>query len=157
MKNTPTQLRYGVALSPYGPCAVLMDGKRVRALSLGRPEFPRKHLFRDDGTARHIVRELHSSRAKNISLHVEGTEFQKKVWNALRRIPMGETRTYGEIAQMIGMPRAARAVGSACGANRIAILIPCHRAVPSLGGTGSYRWGKKRKVNILSFEKKMAS
>ena len=74
-------------------------------------------------------------------LDIRGTVFQRKVWEELRRIPRGETRTYREIARAIGAPRAVRAVGSACGANPVALVVPCHRAVRTDGGLGGYAWG----------------
>jgi len=80
--------------------------------------------------------------------------FQRRVWDELRRIPRGETRTYQEIARAIGAPAAVRAVGSACGANPVALVVPCHRAVRTDGGLGGYAWGLKRKKKLLALEKK---
>jgi AraC family transcriptional regulator, regulatory protein of adaptative response / methylated-DNA-[protein]-cysteine methyltransferase len=74
------------------------------------------------------------------------------VWEELRRIPAGETRTYGEVAAAIGEPRAARAVGSACGANPVPVVVPCHRVVPAGGGVGSYGLGPERKRRLLRQE-----
>jgi O-6-methylguanine DNA methyltransferase len=82
-----------------------------------------------------------------------GTEFQKKVWSALLKIPKGKTVTYSELAKKIGAPKAIRAVASAVAKNRIALLIPCHRVVPKTGGTGKYRWGSERKRMIIHAEK----
>jgi O-6-methylguanine DNA methyltransferase len=84
-------------------------------------------------------------------LHWTGTDFQQRVWHALQAIPSGETRTYKQIAEQLGSQ--PRAVGQAVGANRIALRVPCHRVVPSSGGTGSYRWGKARKQRLLAAEK----
>ena len=81
-----------------------------------------------------------------------GTVFQQKVWHALQTIPKGETRTYKQIASAINHPKAYRAVGSACGANPLAILIPCHRAVASNGGLGGFAWGLDVKKKLLAFE-----
>ncbi len=89
-----------------------------------------------------------------VPLDVRGTVFQRKVWEQLRRIPAGETRTYQQIARAIGAPEAVRAVGSACGANPVALLVPCHRAVRSDGGLGGYAWGLARKKRLLELEKK---
>jgi AraC family transcriptional regulator, regulatory protein of adaptative response / methylated-DNA-[protein]-cysteine methyltransferase len=80
--------------------------------------------------------------------------FQRKVWEQLRRIPAGETRSYGEIARAIGAPRAVRAVGSACGANPVALVIPCHRALRADGSLGGYAWGLGRKKKLLEIEKR---
>lgn len=85
-------------------------------------------------------------------LDVEGTAFQLQVWEALRRIAPGRTTTYGQLARSIGRPRSARAVGRACAVNPLAVLIPCHRVVPSDGGTGEYRWGRHRKQRLLTLE-----
>lgn len=83
----------------------------------------------------------------------QGTDFQQRVWRELLRIPLGETRTYGEIAAALGAPRAARAVGSACKSNPIPFLIPCHRVVPATGGVGHYLFGSKLKDRLLQEEK----
>ena len=76
------------------------------------------------------------------------------MWEELRRIPRGETRSYAEIARAIGAPAAVRAVGSACGANPVALAVPCHRAVRTDGGLGGYEWGLTRKKKLLALEKK---
>ena len=89
-----------------------------------------------------------------LPLDVRGTVFQRRVWDELRRIPRGETRTYSEIARAIGAPDAVRAVGSACGANPVALVVPCHRAVRTDGGLGGYAWGLARKKRLLALEKK---
>jgi AraC family transcriptional regulator of adaptative response/methylated-DNA-[protein]-cysteine methyltransferase len=88
-----------------------------------------------------------------VPLDIRGTVFQRKVWEALCRIPRGETRTYSQIAQAIGAPAAVRAVGSACGANPVALVVPCHRAVRTDGGLGGYAWGVSRKKKLLELEK----
>ena len=88
-----------------------------------------------------------------VPLDIRGTVFQRKVWDALSRIPRGETRTYSQIAQAIGAPDAVRAVGSACGANPVALAVPCHRAVRTDGGLGGYAWGMARKKKLLELEK----
>ena len=89
-----------------------------------------------------------------LPLDIRGTVFQRRVWDELRRIPRGETRTYREIARAIGAPAAVRAVGSACGANPVALVVPCHRAVRTDGGLGGYAWGIQRKKKLLILEKK---
>ncbi|HLW30052.1 MAG TPA: methylated-DNA--[protein]-cysteine S-methyltransferase, partial [Brumimicrobium sp.] len=92
------------------------------------------------------------ARIKKIKLHIKGTDFQLKVWKTLLEIPLGKLSTYGEIAQHIQKPKAARAVGTAIGSNPIAFLIPCHRVVQSSGGIGGYMWGADRKVKIINWE-----
>ena len=89
-----------------------------------------------------------------VPLDIRGTVFQRRVWEALRRIPRGETLTYGEIARAIGAPAAVRAVGSACGANPVALVVPCHRAVRADGGLGGYAWGLPVKKRLLEIEKR---
>jgi AraC family transcriptional regulator of adaptative response/methylated-DNA-[protein]-cysteine methyltransferase len=85
-------------------------------------------------------------------LYLEGTEFQKKVWEALIEIPANSTTTYALIAEKIGKPKAVRAVGTAVGANPIAYLVPCHRVIRTDGTLGGYRWGLDVKMKILEFE-----
>lgn len=86
---------------------------------------------------------------------LRGSTFQHSVWNELRKIPFGETRTYGAVAAAIGMPEGARAVGAAVGQNPIGFVIPCHRVVPASGGPGGFRWGQERKSRMLAFEAKV--
>lgn len=89
----------------------------------------------------------------NISLRVHGTKFQLKVWNELLRIPPGQRISYGEFAQRIGAPGASRSVGTAIGANPIALLIPCHRVIRADGSVGNYHWGIEQKLALLEWEK----
>ena len=89
---------------------------------------------------------------KKYKLNPQGTSFQKQVWKALLKIKKGQTKTYTEVAKMVGRPTAVRAVASAVAKNSIAVLIPCHRVVRSDGGVGEYRWGTKLKVIILDCE-----
>jgi len=89
-----------------------------------------------------------------LPLDILGTVFQQRVWAQLRQIPRGETRTYKDIAEAIGAPKAVRAVGSACGANPLALVIPCHRALRTDGGLGGYAWGVNRKETLLKIERK---
>ncbi len=89
-------------------------------------------------------------------LLVAATAFQWRVWNALTRIPAGETRSYGELAAAIGAPKAARAVGNACGNNRLALIVPCHRVVREDGTPGGWRWGVERKRALLARERRYA-
>jgi AraC family transcriptional regulator of adaptative response/methylated-DNA-[protein]-cysteine methyltransferase len=88
----------------------------------------------------------------DLPVDVRGTAFQQQVWQALRRIPRGQTRTYGQIAAQLGKPQAARAVGRACATNKASIVIPCHRAVGRDGNLTGYRWGVGRKEKILAQE-----
>jgi len=92
------------------------------------------------------------SQLSNIKLHLKGTQFQLKVWEALLNIPMGGLSTYASIAKNIHQPTASRAVGSAVGYNPVAFLIPCHRVIKSTGETGQYHWGAGRKSAIIGWE-----
>jgi AraC family transcriptional regulator of adaptative response/methylated-DNA-[protein]-cysteine methyltransferase len=88
----------------------------------------------------------------NLPLDVRGTAFQERVWQALRKIPPGTTISYADLAERIGSPKAVRAVAQACGANRIAVAIPCHRVVRRDGDISGYRWGVERKRELLKRE-----
>ncbi len=92
------------------------------------------------------------SKLSNIKLHLKGTPFQLKVWEALLRIPMGGLHSYGLVAQNIHLPNASRAVGSAVADNPVAFLIPCHRVIRSTGEFGQYHWGSTRKSAIIGWE-----
>ncbi|QDV29808.1 Bifunctional transcriptional activator/DNA repair enzyme Ada [Planctopirus ephydatiae] len=89
----------------------------------------------------------------SLSLDVQGTPFQQEVWEALRQIPYGETRTYAQLATSIGKPAAVRAVANACGANPLVIVIPCHRVIGSDGQLTGFRWGIERKAALLKLER----
>jgi AraC family transcriptional regulator of adaptative response/methylated-DNA-[protein]-cysteine methyltransferase len=89
----------------------------------------------------------------SVPLDLAGTAFQLAVWRQLQTVPVGQVVTYTELARAIGAPRTVRAVGSACGANRVALLVPCHRAVRQDGQLGGYRWGLERKAQLLAWER----
>ena len=99
------------------------------------------HIFSHDWT-----------KLDKIKLHLKGTDFQLKVWQALLQIPFGQLDTYGSVAETIRHPRAARAVGTAIGSNPVAFLIPCHRVIQSSGAVGDYMWGPVRKTAIIGWE-----
>lgn len=88
-----------------------------------------------------------------LDIDTQGTALQRSVWGALQKIPAGHTQHYTQLAKAIGRPKAARAVANACGANRVSLLIPCHRVVRSDGSLGGYRWGLPRKIQLLGLEK----
>lgn len=91
---------------------------------------------------------------QRLPLDVQGTAFQKKVWDFLKTIPVGDVVSYGEAAKAIGEPRAVRALASACAGNRIGVLIPCHRVIRGNGELGGYRWGLPRKRALIDAERK---
>jgi AraC family transcriptional regulator of adaptative response/methylated-DNA-[protein]-cysteine methyltransferase len=109
-------------------------------------------VIRDDQQAQQQLHNLLNSPAKSLNLHLCGTAFQLRVWEALLCIPRGGRVTYGDLAAMLGNRKAARALGGAVGANPIAILVPCHRVVPAAGGIGEYRWGCTMKQQLLGRE-----
>ena len=93
----------------------------------------------------------------SLPLDIRATAFQRRVWEALQKIPRGETRSYSAIAKKIGMPKATRAVARACATNPVAVAIPCHRVVRQDGELGGYRWGIERKEQLLAMEKEAGS
>jgi O-6-methylguanine DNA methyltransferase len=103
--------------------------------------------------ARAVAHVVEGNPCDDIALDLRGTPFQLRVWNALRAIPRGTTTTYGRIAEQLGLPSiAARSVGSACGANPVGLIVPCHRVVGAGGGLGGYYWGLDRKRALLEWE-----
>ncbi len=147
-----------VAASPRGVCAIsLGDDAAALTADLHR-RFPRARLAEGDAAFHGLVASVVGlveapGAAHDLPLDIQGTAFQALVWNQLRAIPPGTTTTYGDIARAIGRPRAARAVGAACGANPVAVAIPCHRVVGRDGGETGYRWGAARKRALLAAEK----
>lgn len=147
-----------VAATARGVCSVALadsDAELERALSL---EYPAATIAKDDGSlgrwAQAIVARVKGRASEpQLPIDVRATAFQWQVWNALAAIPYGETRSYAEVAAAIGRPTAARAVARACATNPVAIVIPCHRVVPSAGGFGGYRWGVVRKKQLLVRER----
>ena len=102
---------------------------------------------------RRVLAGIEGAAEADMPLDLRGTEFQKAVWRELQRIPLGQTRTYAQVASAIGRPGAVRAVGQACGANPIGVLVPCHRVVRSDGGLGGYYGGVSRKKELLRRER----
>jgi O-6-methylguanine DNA methyltransferase len=114
---------------------------------------PPHHTFENEPTI--ITQTKHYLLGDDVAcppLYLEGTDFQLDVWRVLQRIPKGETRSYAQVAQLIGRPFATRAVGTACGKNPIALLVPCHRVLQSDGRLGGYYWGVDKKRAILRAE-----
>lgn len=148
-----------VAKSERGVCAILLgDDPDVLAHDL-QNRFPRANLIGGDPTFERLVSIVVGfveapERGLNLPLDVRGTAFQQRVWQALRKIPVGSTATYRDIATHIGSPKSVRAVGQACGANALAVAIPCHRVVRHDGALSGYRWGVERKRALLEREAK---
>ena len=146
-----------VAATPRGVCAIRFGGSE-RELERGlRREFSRASITRDDGALAACAAALRAAigggeEASSLPLDIRATAFQRRVWEQLRAIPAGETRSYAEVAQAVGNPRAARAVARACATNPVAVAIPCHRVIRSGGDLGGYRWGLARKRALLDAE-----
>lgn len=166
-------IRYATAASPLGRMLVATTDVGVCAIAFGkddsalegdlRERFSRAQLVpakANKGWLKDAVEFVASQTtehpaAAGFPLHVRATAFQRRVWAALREIPRGETRSYGELARGLGSPTASRAVAAACGANPIAIAVPCHRVVGKDGGLTGYRWGVERKRRLLEAECKV--
>jgi len=162
---------YVLVESPVGWILVAGTERGVVAVRLGddpvsleagiRTEFPEaRHATEIDGVgawAREIVRHLEGETYRvDVPLDLSATAFQRRVWDALRSIPPGETRTYTEIAQAVGAPGAARAVARACATNPVALVVPCHRVIRGDGELAGYRWGVARKGALLGRERRQA-
>ena len=148
-----------VAVTERGVCAVLLGDDAGALEAQLRAEFPRADLQRvDEGRDQFLAPRLRAvadalaQRSGRTPVELIGTAFQQRVWEALMRIPAGETRSYAELAASLGMPRGARAVARACASNRVAVLVPCHRIVRGDGSLGGYRWGLPRKQALIEAE-----
>ena len=157
---TPSPLgRVLVAATSRGLCAVRFAATAAELERELRAEFHAADLVRDDAALQRYVEPLLESLGGrgvflDLPLDVRATAFQMKVWDALKRIPQGETRSYREVAAEIGDPNAFRAVARACAANPVAVVVPCHRVVRSDGDLAGYRWGIDRKRKLLEQEKR---
>jgi len=146
-----------VAATPRGMCAVRFGDTASELESELRAEFHAATLVRDEAALQRYTKPLLASlRGESVTieipLDVRATAFQMKVWEKLREIPAGETRSYSEVAQGIGDPKAVRAVARACASNPVALAVPCHRVVRSDGELAGYRWGVQRKKKLLKME-----
>lgn len=144
-----------VATTAQGVCAVYLgDGEAALREALDA-EFPRATITRgvdhDDWVAA-AVAVASGQAGEDVPLDLQGTAFQQRVWQALRAIPRGQTRTYTELAEMIGQPTAIRAAARACATNKVSLLVPCHRVVGSNASLTGYRWGMQRKQRLLELE-----
>ena len=173
---TPTQYRAGgvdvriefaIGESSLGAILVARSARGVCAISLGddpdallrelQDRFPRAELVGGDAGFERLLAQVVGLIAQpgighDLPLDVRGTAFQQRVWQALRRIPPGQTASYADIAARIGSPKAVRAVAQACASNTLAVAIPCHRVVRSDGALSGYRWGVARKRALLERE-----
>lgn len=161
-------IAYGVGSSPLGRLLVAATERGVCFVSIGRRdeelvgalkrEFPAAARIRRDEAALEpaLTALLHHLDGQQphiaLPLDIRATAFQRRVWEELRRIPVGTTLSYGEIARRVGRPGAAQAIGQACAANPVAVIVPCHRARRADGEIGGYRWGKRVKATLLRRE-----
>jgi AraC family transcriptional regulator of adaptative response/methylated-DNA-[protein]-cysteine methyltransferase len=166
-KGKGQRISFACFSTPVGTVLVAATGKGVCSVKLGNDAAWLQRLLAEEFSEAEISQKAmpeirkaiiefisgESSLAR-VPLDIRGTVFQRRVWEELRRIPRGETRTYRDIARAVGAPDAVRAVGSACGANPVALVVPCHRAVRTDGGLGGYAWGLPRKKKLLALEKK---
>lgn len=144
-----------VAATSIGICHIAFFDDKAEAFSILKERFPNAHYHQ-------VVDEIQQnalfifrrdwSKLDQIKLHLNGTPFQLKVWEALLKIPLGDLSTYGSIAKEIDKPKASRAIGTAIGSNPVAFLIPCHRVIQSTGNIGGYMWGPTRKSAIIGWE-----
>lgn len=161
------RIAFAIAQTSLGALLVARSARGVCAISLGddpdallrelQDRFPRAELVGGDAGFERLVAQVVGLIAQpgighDLPLDVRGTAFQQRVWQALRRIPPGQTASYADIAARIGSPKAVRAVAQACAANTLAVAIPCHRVVRSDGALSGYRWGVARKRALLERE-----
>ncbi len=152
-----------LAATERGLCAVFLGDEDTALVEALSNEFPNAGSIERDkealrAWAEPVVRYLEGKAehpAAPVDLH--GTAFQQRVWRTLQEIPFGETRTYAEVAMRLGKPAATRAVAGACAANKIALVVPCHRVVRGGGAVSGYRWGLDRKRRLLELEGKQKS
>jgi AraC family transcriptional regulator of adaptative response/methylated-DNA-[protein]-cysteine methyltransferase len=147
-----------VAATARGICAVNLGSTKQEAVRALGEEFPRAKLLENNALSPTLdevlstIADAKSAKRVRMPLDLRGTAFQIEVWRALQRIPRGETRSYSQLAAELGRPRATRAVARACGQNRLAVVVPCHRVIGANGSLTGYRWGLERKQKLLCYE-----
>jgi AraC family transcriptional regulator, regulatory protein of adaptative response / methylated-DNA-[protein]-cysteine methyltransferase len=164
-------IRTAFADCPFGRLLVGATEKGVCFIGFAEPDdallgdlhqrFPRARIVADDATLADAVSAVlafldEPKQGLELPLDLRGTAFQQRVWRTLCRIPVGETRTYGELAGMVGDPRAVRAVARSCARNPVSLAVPCHRVIGSDGNLTGYRWGVPRKRALLEKERAVA-
>jgi len=160
---TMNTIRYAFGDSSLGPFVAALSARGLAfvAFDAGLVElegrFPDADLVEDRAALSEAIGKLaamidHPESDADLTLDLQGSDFECSVWNALREVPAGTTTTYGEIAARLGVPRQAREVGEACAANKLAVAVPCHRVVKKDGSISGYRWGVRRKRKLLERE-----
>lgn len=167
LATDPETLLFGYGETDLGQIVVAETGRGVAALFLGEDRakllrdleqaFPRARLVLDQAALETTICRacamINTPRAAvELPLDLRGSPVEMAVWRALMSIPIGETRTYGEIARNLPIAATAQEVGAACAANRIAVAVPCHRVVKADGSVAGYRWGVKRKLHLINRE-----
>ena len=160
-------IRYGIHPTPFGKCLIATTDRGICHLSFVQTsegeaidrlvaDWEQATMIEDHRATVHLIEPIfdlrYNSRGRPLNIHLRGTNFQLKVWEALLQIPVGEVTTYAGIASRIDNPNATRAVGTAVGHNPIAVLIPCHRVIRKVGDFGNYRYGSLRKKALLARE-----
>lgn len=157
--NKENILKYvNVYKTKIGNITIINDGEYLTNITLNDNEIPSNSLKTENEIAKKTIKQIKEyldGKRKEFSIPIKlnGTEFQKKVWQALQFIPYGETRSYEDIAKIINSPKACRSVGTANSRNPIAIIIPCHRVITKSGGLGGYAYGLEIKQKLLNIEK----
>lgn len=161
------RIGYGLYESPFGPLSMAGTSGGVCYVGIGsdscvliaslKRHYPQASIAHDEGMVNAWADLLlgylcEGGTLPDMPLDIKGTAFQERVWDALRTIPPGSTRSYGEIAAQVGSPRASRAVGQACGANPVLLLVPCHRATRKNGELGGFSSGLSLKKALLAWE-----
>ena len=163
-KGKGIHIQYGFHNTPFGNCFIantnrgvcaleFVDENNDNVLNLFKEKWKNATITESNKDTGIIIESVFGNNQESINTLLFGTEFQIKVWEALLKIPFGKLTSYSSIASLIENPKASRAVGSAIGKNNIAIIIPCHRVIQSLGGIGGYKWGEERKLSIIGYEK----
>jgi len=161
------QIVYGFGATPFGECILGETGrgichlrfveKREEAIAELRSEWPNAMYSRNDASVKAAAQLMFApqhrdARPRQLRAFVKGSAFQLRVWQALVKIPIGQLISYGQLGKAVKSPRAARAIGTAVGANPIAWLVPCHRVIRETGIVGEYRWGRERKRALIAWE-----
>jgi AraC family transcriptional regulator of adaptative response/methylated-DNA-[protein]-cysteine methyltransferase len=146
-----------VARSERGVCSVLIGDDSLLLVSDLQDQFPKTDLIGDESGYDNLIAKVvalieNPGVGLDLPLDIRGTVFQQRVWKALQQIPVGSTASYGDIAKLIGKPKAVRAVAQACGTNSLAVAIPCHRVIRNDGSLSGYRFGAERKRALLERE-----
>ncbi len=163
MEKIMNTIRYAFGGSTLGPFVAALSTRGLACVAFDadlaelQASFPGVHLVEDRTALAETIGRLstlidHPEHDAGLVLDLQGSDFECNVWNALREVPAGTTTTYGEIAARLGVPRQAREVGEACAANRLAVVVPCHRVVKKDGSISGYRWGVRRKRKLLERE-----